>query len=256
MICFFHNYFKNDKGIVMKAKISVFLALLMTGCMQPPQPDLDGLAAMRDVWQAAFEAKDSAAIAAIYTADGAVLPPNGESVTGRVAIDAFWNEFLASGIGGEISDTEVYAQGDLGYKVGTYTLTDANGATIDDGKYVEIWRRVDDQWQLHRDIYNSNRPLSAAEAPTSRVVVTAEVEDSAKWEEGFRTHGELLGSMSASVSYYAATGDNEIAVYTEPSDLDKFMEVIESPETAEAMEMDGVKRDTVRVFVLDKEFDY
>ncbi|MGH8194514.1 MAG: YybH family protein [Woeseiaceae bacterium] len=240
----------------MKAKMSVFFALLMTGCMQAPEADLDGLAAMQDVWQSAFEAGDSAAIAAIYSADGAVLPPNGETVTGRAAIDAFWNEFLASGINGEIKDTEVYAQGDLGYKVGTYTMTDATGAAIDDGKYVEIWRRVDDQWQLHRDIFNSNRPLSAGEAQTSRVVLTAEVEDSAKWEQGFRTHGDLLGTMSASISYYAATDDNEIAVYSEPVDLDKFMEVLESPETAEAMEMDGIKRDTVKVFVLDKEFDY
>lgn len=63
-------------------------------------------------------------------------------------------------------------------------------------------------------------------------------------------------TMSASISYYAATDDNEIAVYSEPVDLDKFMEVLESPETAEAMEMDGIKRDTVRVFVLDKKFDY
>jgi hypothetical protein len=32
------------------------------------------------------------------------------------------------------------------------------------------------------------------------------------------------------------------------------MEVLESPDTAEAMESDGVKQDTVKVYVLDKEF--
>jgi hypothetical protein len=177
-------------------------------------------------------------------------------VAGRAAIDAFWKEFLASGIGGEIQDTEVYAHGDLGYKVGRYSITDADGAVVDEGKYVEIWREVDDQWQLHRDIFNSNRLLAAEETKKSRVVVTAEVEDSAKWEEGFRTHGELLKSMSQSVSYFAATDDNEIAVYSEPADLEKYMEVLESPDTAEAMESDGVKQDTVKVYVLDKEFGY
>ena len=89
-----------------------------------------------------------------------------------------------------------------------------------------------------------------------KVMLTAEVEDSAKWEEGFRTHGDLLGSMSQSVTYFTATSDNEVALYSEPDDIDKFMEVLESPATAEAMAIDGVKRETLKVFVLDREFVY
>lgn len=89
-----------------------------------------------------------------------------------------------------------------------------------------------------------------------RVMITAEVEDSTKWEEGFRTHGELLRSMSQTATYFTTTGENEVALYSEPDDLDKYMQVLESPDTAAAMENDGVKRDTVKVFVLDKEFVY
>jgi hypothetical protein len=89
-----------------------------------------------------------------------------------------------------------------------------------------------------------------------RVIITAQVEDAAQWERGFRTHGELLGSMSQSATYFAATGDNEVALYSEPDDLDKYMEVLESQDTVDAMALDGVKRDTVKVFVLDKEFIY
>ncbi len=37
------------------------------------------------------------------------------------------------------------------------------------------------------------------------------------------------------------------------SDLDTYLEILDSPETAAAMEYDGVKRETVKVFVLDKE---
>ena len=89
-----------------------------------------------------------------------------------------------------------------------------------------------------------------------RVIITAEVEDSAKWEQAYRTHGDLLKTMSMSATYFAATGDNEVALYAEPDDIDTYMKVMESPETAEAMATDGVKRDTVKVFVLDKEFVY
>ncbi len=158
------NLYPNDnKGIVMKKFMTLVFVLLAASCMQAPQTDLEGLQAMQDVWQSAFDARDSAALAAIYAEDGALLPPNSESVIGRAAIEAFWADFQASGIGAEINDTEVYAYGDDGYTVGAYTVTDADGATIDEGKYVVIWRHVDDQWQLHRDIWNSNLPLAAQE---------------------------------------------------------------------------------------------
>ena len=89
-----------------------------------------------------------------------------------------------------------------------------------------------------------------------RVMITAEVENSAKWEKGFRTHGDLLKSMSQSATYFTTTGDNKVFLYSEPEDLDKYMEVLESPATVDAMANDGVKRDTVKVFVLDREFVY
>jgi len=90
----------------------------------------------------------------------------------------------------------------------------------------------------------------------ARVIITAQVEDSAKWEAAFRTHGDLLRSMTSTVTYIAANENNEIALFAEPTDLGKYMEVLESPATAEAMATDGVKRETVKVFVLDREFSY
>ncbi len=141
----------------MKKLMNLLFVLLVAGCMQVPQTDLEGLKAMRDVWQSAFDAKDPAGLAAIYAEDGALLPPNSEMTSGRAAIEAYWAEFQASGIGVEITDTEVYAHSDLGYTVGTLIATDAGGATIDEGKYVVIWRNVDGKWQIHRDIWNSSR---------------------------------------------------------------------------------------------------
>ena len=147
----------------MTKLMNLLFVLLMAGCMQTPQTDLEGLKGMRAVFQSALDAKDPAAIAAIYTEDGALLPPNGETVSGRAAIEAFWTETLASGIGGEGTDIEVHALGDVGYTVGTFTATDADGASIGEGKYVEIWRHVDGEWQMHRDIWNSNLPLITPE---------------------------------------------------------------------------------------------
>ena len=62
--------------------------------------------------------------------------------------------------------------------------------------------------------------------------------------------------MTGTSSHYAFTDGNHVAVYTEVEDKAKFLEVLESEATAEAMSVDGVKRDTVKVFVFDKEFKY
>ncbi len=147
----------------MKKLMTLVFVLFAAGCMQAPQTDLEGLKAMQDVWQSAFDARDAAALAAIYAEDGELMPPNSNTVIGRAAIEANLTDSLASGISIGLKDTEVYAHGDVGYKVGTYTVSDAGGATIDEGKYVEVWRQVDGKWQLHRDIWNSNLPLAAPE---------------------------------------------------------------------------------------------
>ncbi len=147
----------------MKKLMTLMFVLLMAGCMQAPQTDLEGLKAMQDVWQSAFDARDWAALAAIYAKDGELMPPNSNTVIGRAAIEAFWADSQASGIGVEGKDTEVYAHGDVGYEVGTYIITDAGGATMDEGKYVEIWRQVDGKWQIYRGIWNSDLPLSTPE---------------------------------------------------------------------------------------------
>ncbi|SCK27760.1 hypothetical protein VAR608DRAFT_2297 [Variovorax sp. HW608] len=76
-----------------------------------------------------------------------------------------------------------------------------------------------------------------------------------KWEKGFRTHGALFRSQIVTKQIgLAANADNQVAVCFEPDDLDAFMKGMESPATAEAMAFDGVQRETVKVFVLDKEF--
>ena len=88
----------------------------------------------------------------------------------------------------------------------------------------------------------------------TKVIITAEVEDSSAWEKGFRSHADLFRSMTISNSIELTTNDkNEVCLCAEPDDLDKYLEILNAPVTAEAMEFDGVKRDTVKVFVLDKE---
>ena len=88
-----------------------------------------------------------------------------------------------------------------------------------------------------------------------KIVVTAKCKDQAASEKGFRTHAELFRTaygISKPVSYGMGE-NNHVAACFESNDLPKFMSAIALPETAEAMEGDGLHRDTVKVFVFDKE---
>jgi hypothetical protein len=86
-----------------------------------------------------------------------------------------------------------------------------------------------------------------------KVIVTAQVQDPVKWEAGLRTHGDLFRSYTVRAPVYFAIAGNEVAVCMEPENLDTFKRAMESQATVKAMAFDGVKRETVKTFVLDKE---
>ena len=89
-----------------------------------------------------------------------------------------------------------------------------------------------------------------------KVIVVAQVEDAAKWEEGFRTHSDLFRRQTTNKPIrYSVTDGKQVVICFEPDNLETYLEVMNSPATAEAMAFDGVMRETVKIHVLDKEFD-
>ena len=89
----------------------------------------------------------------------------------------------------------------------------------------------------------------------SKIVVTAQVEDAVKWEEGYRAHAPMIRDflgVSKPVHFTTNEETNEICITVEPDDLEKYLELVQSPEIAEAMEKNGVKRETVKFYILDK----
>lgn len=85
------------------------------------------------------------------------------------------------------------------------------------------------------------------------VIVTAQVQDAAKWEAGFRTHGELFRSYTCRGAVHFTMTGSEIAICFEPENLETFKRAMDSQATIDAMAFDGVKRETVKRFFLDKE---
>ncbi len=112
----------------------------------------------------AFNRGDAAALAAFYTEDATMLPPNSPAVRGKQAIEADYKHVFATGVRNLSLDTvEVSSDGNLAYHVGTYSVDvpSKDGTTMrDTGKEVDIYKRqADGSWKLHVETWNSDKPL-------------------------------------------------------------------------------------------------
>tara|TARA_B100001250_G_C19550070_1_gene678609 strand:- start:497 stop:775 length:279 start_codon:yes stop_codon:yes gene_type:complete len=85
------------------------------------------------------------------------------------------------------------------------------------------------------------------------VGVRAKVENSDKWKEEFKTHGELFKSQGVSTAYMGTTENNTVLAIFETDDLDKFNDIFASEETTKAMSSDGIKKDSVEMFVITEQ---
>jgi len=102
---------------------------------------------------------DGAGLAALYAADGQVLPAGSDVIRGRDAIQKFWQGAIDSGIASVgLKTLEVFAQGPTATEVGQYELRDKAGKVLDHGKYIVIWRREGGHWKLLRDMFSTNVP--------------------------------------------------------------------------------------------------
>jgi hypothetical protein len=88
------------------------------------------------------------------------------------------------------------------------------------------------------------------------IVITAQVKDAVEWEKGYRAHAPLLREflgVTRPIHFTTNTETNEICICVEPDNLEKYLGLVQSPEVIEAMEKNGVNRETVKLYILDKE---
>lgn len=115
--------------------------------------------AANDEFMTAFNSGDAAGLAALYTEDGQLMPPNAGSMTGREAVQGFWQAVMDMGVKkAAIITGEVEGHGDTAIEVSRFQLFGEGEQELDQGKFIVVWKQVDGQWRLHRDIFNSSNP--------------------------------------------------------------------------------------------------
>jgi uncharacterized protein (TIGR02246 family) len=133
----------------------------------PSEAHRPTLTANGNSWMEAFNNHDAESLAALYAPDAVSLPPNEPAVFGRDAIGATHQELFAMGdFKIDLEALETVIDDELAYVAGRYRMWTGDGDLVDRGKYIEIWRPVDGEWMIYRDIYNSSIALPTAEETT------------------------------------------------------------------------------------------
>ncbi len=108
----------------------------------------------------AFSRVDAAGLASLYTEDAKLLPPGSPMVTGKEAIQSFWQSAMDMGIKEARLDTvEVESEGNLACEIGKFALTvqpEGGEIVMMTGKYVVVWKNQDGTLKLHVDIWNAD----------------------------------------------------------------------------------------------------
>ncbi len=119
----------------------------------------DSIEAILKTFSKSLDGGDAAGVAAHYTDDAALLPPDAARVDGREGIQGAWQALIDADVRDVVLTTEeVDVFGDVANEVGTIRATapGENGGRVQWlGKYVSVWKRGGDgTWRLHRDIWN------------------------------------------------------------------------------------------------------
>lgn len=110
---------------------------------------------------AALSEKNSAALADLYAVDARLMPHGVPTLSGRTAIQGFFDQAFSMGIvGGRFTALEVEGSGDEAVEIGSYELfvetSPGVRGSAEKGRYLVTWKRVEGKWLLSRDIFNSD----------------------------------------------------------------------------------------------------
>jgi uncharacterized protein (TIGR02246 family) len=148
----------------------ISLVLLAATCLVAgPVEDEAAIKSLFDKHIAAFNAGDAAAVAALFTDDGEMIPPDRAPLAGKNMIQ--WGMNIAFDLfTAKIGETSLHVElaGDSAYTRRAYTIAitaTTSGAELEiTANWLEILKRQPDgSWKIAIEMVNSNQPLPGAD---------------------------------------------------------------------------------------------
>jgi ketosteroid isomerase-like protein len=142
------------------------MAAALVACSRPePVSSFDANAVRKTIeeknaqFTRAHVTGDVATINAYFTADAKIFQPHTDVVTGVAEVAALNLEYTQFGITEFREETTaLYGNEANLIEEGRYFMVYGADSTIENGKYINVWRKVGDDWKVHANIWNSSLP--------------------------------------------------------------------------------------------------
>jgi ketosteroid isomerase-like protein len=133
---------------------SLFILLGMCSAALADQTaDQPAIEAAAQAWAKAYDARDTDALMALATDDVVLLDPSLPPASGRKAAGEAWARALSNATRQVTAATkEIVIVGDVAWRIGVFTDKLSNHDVAGRGQSLEIWKRVNGQWKLHRQM--------------------------------------------------------------------------------------------------------
>jgi ketosteroid isomerase-like protein len=162
----------------MRLSSLLWLTPLALGCAPKSEPaasgptalsaaELDSVKAVDAAFAAGMNAKDSAAVFAIYAPDAKLMPPDSPVLEGAAGHPVITGLMAGGASDFVLTPTTAYGVGDLAYTVGTASFK--IGGNTETVKYAEVLRKgTDGKWRYVVDMFSGIAPPAQAAAPAKR----------------------------------------------------------------------------------------
>jgi len=132
-------------GVVARLALLVSIGGSASAAEIAGQTD-EALVRIAEEWKTAYNARDAAAVASLYTADGYYVSAH-VVAHGRSEIQSYFQRGIDAG--GHLDSIQILSSGhsgDLAYTVGTYEATNAGQKVR--GRNVVVLRKAGDTWRM------------------------------------------------------------------------------------------------------------
>jgi uncharacterized protein (TIGR02246 family) len=157
------TFYKEAQMKFFFCSLIVLFFITQLGCNKPES--FDSAQVQKSIEEAcakyseAIREANVADVADVYTVDATIIPPDGEIVRGKSAIEEFYKKLFQIGMKeGVLTTIEVGGSGDTAYEIGKSKVLiqpEGQAAIQDSTRYLVIWKhQADGTWKVHVDIWN------------------------------------------------------------------------------------------------------
>ncbi len=121
--------------------------------------DLDVIKENTKAFSKAFMDADYTKLVNFYTHDGKIFPNNREIISGKDGLTKYWTlPDDVKTLHHKVTPSEIHIENNYAYDYGVYegkTLTKEKKEVSWKGKYVIVWKKIDNDWKIYLDIWNN-----------------------------------------------------------------------------------------------------